>query len=156
MKNEHNTDPLGEMLSQINQSGNPRDDAFRVMSENIWKPEMLKQMGRFDKGQLIDMIKNYMVLLLYEKRWSEIKVRHTVEKQKDYPYYKVKTQSIYKKQSINEFLETSAHATLCNWVTESYIGVAGQARDECFNFLTSYAKAMEDARLRAMPTPTQV
>ena len=147
------TEPLTELMGLINSNSNPKDAAFKVMSENIWKPEMLKQMGRFDKSQINDLIKNYIVILLYEKRWSEIKVTHQIITTKQYPFYRVKTISEYNPIDTEKFLKESGHNRILEIVTELYIGESGKARDEVFGFITSYAKAMEEARLQHPQIP---
>lgn len=141
-------DPLRELTQLINQNSNPKDAAFRVMSENIWKPEMLKQMGRFDKSQIVDLIKNYIVILLYEKRWSEVKVNFKIVKTKDYPFYRINPETEIKPVELDTFLRESSHNRILEIVTELYIGESGKAREEVFGFITSYAKAMEEARLQ--------
>lgn len=154
MKGKEQTKPtvgIDEVMNKLNDSQNPIDKAFGTMSENIWKKEMLRQMNRFDKSQIMDIMKNYIVMLLYEKQWREITVSQKVVKTKYYPYYRVNTNTIKKSIDINEFMKESTHSKVLDIITELYIGVEGKARGEVFGFITSYAKALEETRLNQKP-----
>ena len=146
MKDKNN--PMGDFASAIaemKKNSNPRDSAFQTMSENIWKPEMRKLMHRFDKSDVIPVIQNIITIMVVEKRWAETKATQKVIATKKYPFYTVITE--YKTETIpmDKFIQENTHYAILNDIIDLYIGVDGQAREEVFGFITSYAKAIEES-----------
>ena len=143
--------PLNEAIELLNGEGNPKDAAFRTMSENIWSENKLNQMHRFNKKELLEIFKNFVVILLYEKKWAEIRLIHTIQKTKEFPYYFVKTKKTEKNINLDDYLNQSAHGRLIKILTELHIGESGQARKEVFGFITEYAKVLQREQERQNP-----
>jgi hypothetical protein len=136
---------IDEFNEAKNQLENPRDNAFKVITENIWKKDKLKQLHRLDRMQIVEIIKNLIVLYVYEIQWHNKQVKHSVIKFAEYPYYKIKTEypETKKAMSIDEYEKVSIQAKLINDILELFIGVDGKARGEIFGFLTSLDRTLQ-------------
>ena len=141
--NEEPVNDLKSLLGELNTTANPKDAIFKTMGENIWKKETLDQMNRFSRNEIIDMIKNYIVILIYEKCWHEHKVKHEVIYLKTYPFYRVKTTTDFVPVTMEKFLSENMHNEILIKITNLYIGAEGKARDEVFGFIKQYAQSLE-------------
>jgi predicted transcriptional regulator len=123
------------------------------MSENIWKKETLKQMNRFNSMQITEIIKNLIVISLYEKKWHETKIKHKIIPLKKYPYYRIQTTDDTKIKTIEEYLTKSKHMQLINDIIELFIGRDGLARAEVFTFISALDAQMRLAEAQPQKTP---
>jgi hypothetical protein len=129
---------INEQLMNIQ---NPRDSAFRDMAKYLWDRDKLKQLTELNSSQVVDVVRNLIIIYTYESTWKNLRIDYEIKALKTPPFYIISSKETNADVTPKEMKE-STHYILLHDILELFISLKRKGREENFSFLKDLDRSL--------------
>jgi hypothetical protein len=134
--------PIDDLISeQMNAMQNARDVAFKDIVKYLWDRDYLKSMTKLDNNQVVDVVRNLIVIYIYEKTWGKASVDFAIIADKNPPFYKV-TPNYHMEQYTLDEMKENVHYVILHDILELFNSIKGENRARTFDFMSNLDKSL--------------